>query len=57
MALGLFNITWAICQITGAVGGAQLSRYGEAVPFLVLVLLYAFGTRVAARLPATADGA
>ncbi len=56
VALGLFNITWAICQITGAVGGAQLSRYGEAVPFVVLAVLYGLGVRLTARLPAAAGG-
>jgi hypothetical protein len=50
VALGLFNITWAICQILGAVGGAQLSRFGEAVPFAILAAFYAFGLRAAARL-------
>jgi predicted MFS family arabinose efflux permease len=55
VALGLFNIAWAICQIIGAVGGAQLSRVGEAVPFVILALLYALGTRTAARLPAATE--
>jgi DHA1 family multidrug resistance protein-like MFS transporter len=57
VALGLFNITWAICQVTGAVVGAQLSRFGQGVPFLVLALLYALGTRAAASLPSTPDPA
>jgi predicted MFS family arabinose efflux permease len=40
-ALGLFNIDWAACQMIGAIGGAQASRLGSAVPFLVLAALYA----------------
>ncbi len=51
VALGLFNVCWAMSQIVGAVGGARLSRYGEAVPFLVLGVLCVLGTRAAARLP------
>jgi predicted MFS family arabinose efflux permease len=50
VALGLFNLCWAACQTAGAVGGAQLSRLGEAVPFVVLFVLYALGTRAAAHL-------
>jgi predicted MFS family arabinose efflux permease len=50
VALGLFNITWAISQILGAVGGAQLSRFGEAVPFAILGAFYAIGLRAAAGL-------
>ena len=51
VALGLFNVCWAISQIVGAVGGARLSRFGEAVPFLVLGVLCLVGTRAAGRLP------
>jgi predicted MFS family arabinose efflux permease len=51
VALGLFNIAWAISQTVGAVGGARLSRFGEAVPLLVLGVLFAVGTRAAGRLP------
>lgn len=47
VALGLFNLTWAASQIAGALGGAQLSRAGEAVPFLVLAALFAVGARTA----------
>jgi predicted MFS family arabinose efflux permease len=50
VALSLFNISWAVCQIAGAVGGAQLSQLGAAVPFLVLFGLCGLGARVAARL-------
>jgi hypothetical protein len=56
VALGLFNICWAISQIVGAVGGARLSRFGEAVPFLILGALCLLGTRAAGRLPATGEG-
>jgi hypothetical protein len=51
VALGLFNITWAVVQVIGAIGGAQLHRFGGAVPFLVLVVLFAAGIWWAARLP------
>jgi predicted MFS family arabinose efflux permease len=54
VALGLFNITWAICQIAGALGGPQLVRLGEAVPFVTLGVLYVLGMRAAGR---AADGA
>ena len=47
VALGLFNISWAISQVVGAVGGAELSHLGAAVPFLLLVLLFVAGTRLA----------
>jgi predicted MFS family arabinose efflux permease len=50
VALGLFNVCWAACQIVGAVGGAQLSRLGQAIPFALLVSLYALGTRATGRL-------
>jgi predicted MFS family arabinose efflux permease len=50
VALGLFNLTWAGCQITGAVGGAQLSRLGEAVPFALLAALCLLGIAAAGRL-------
>jgi predicted MFS family arabinose efflux permease len=49
LALGLFNLCWAVSQTVGAVGGAQLSRTFEAAPFLVLAVLYGAGARVAAR--------
>ncbi|MHB1834603.1 MAG: MFS transporter [Solirubrobacteraceae bacterium] len=54
VALGLFNLTWAVCQITGAVGGAQLSALGEAVPLNLMALLCAAGAVAAARLRAAA---
>jgi predicted MFS family arabinose efflux permease len=47
LALGLFNLCWAISQSVGAVGGAQLSRAAEAAPFVVLVVLFGAGVRVA----------
>lgn len=51
VALGLFNITWAVSQMVGAVGGAQLaSGLGEAVPFAVLAGLFALGIMGAGRL-------
>jgi len=50
VALGLFNLTWAGSQITGAVGGAQLSALGEAVPLGVLAILCAAGAGAAGRL-------
>jgi len=50
VALGLFNISWAVSQVVGAVGGAELSRLGEAVPFLVLVALFLAGVRAASTL-------
>jgi hypothetical protein len=49
-ALGLFNISWAVSQVLGAVGGAELSRLGAAVPFLLLVALFLGGTRAASAL-------
>ena len=49
LALGLFNVCWAISQSAGAVGGAQLSRFAEAAPFVVLVGLYGAGVRAAAQ--------
>jgi hypothetical protein len=49
VALGLFNLTWAIVQVVGAVGGAQLDRAGVAVPFLVLAVLFAGGLWEAGR--------
>jgi hypothetical protein len=53
LALGLFNVCWAISQTVGAVGGAQLSRVAEALPFLVLVALYGAGTRMTSLMPAS----
>jgi MFS family permease len=47
LALGMFNVRWAVTQSLGAVGGAQLSRIAEAVPFLVLAVLYAMGVGAA----------
>jgi MFS family permease len=49
LALGLFNLCWAVTQTVGAVGGAQLSRTLEAAPFLLLAVLYAAGARAAAK--------
>lgn len=50
VALGLFNISWAVSQVVSAVGGAELSRLGAAVPFLVLVVLFLAGVRAASAL-------
>ncbi|HEX3978360.1 MAG TPA: MFS transporter [Solirubrobacteraceae bacterium] len=50
VALGLFNISWAISQVVGAVGGAELSHLGPAVPFLLLVGLFVVGARAASAL-------
>ncbi len=50
VALGLFNISWAVSQVVGAVGGAELSHLGAAVPFLLLVVLFAAGVRAASAL-------
>jgi predicted MFS family arabinose efflux permease len=50
VALGLFNISWAVSQVVGAVGGAELSHLGAAVPFLVLVVLFGAGVRAASTL-------
>jgi predicted MFS family arabinose efflux permease len=50
MALGLFNITWAISQVAGAVGGATLSHLGAAVPFVLLGVLFLAGMRAASAL-------
>jgi predicted MFS family arabinose efflux permease len=50
VALGLFNISWAISQVAGAVGGAELSHLGAAVPFLLLVGLFLVGARAASTL-------
>ena len=50
VALGLFNIDWALSQTVGAIGGPQLSRAGEGVPFLVLAGLFALGAQGARRL-------
>ena len=43
LALGLFNLCWAVSQSVGAVAGAQLARSAEAVPYLILAALYAIG--------------
>jgi predicted MFS family arabinose efflux permease len=50
VALGLFNISWAAFQVVGSVGGAELSRVGVAVPFLLLIVLFAAGVLVTQRL-------
>jgi predicted MFS family arabinose efflux permease len=50
LALGLFNLTWAISQVAGAIGGAALSHLGEAVPFLLLGALFLAGMRSASAL-------
>ncbi|MGH2859035.1 MAG: MFS transporter [Solirubrobacteraceae bacterium] len=51
VALGLFNITWAVSQMVGAVGGAQLaSGLGESVPFAALAGLLVLGIAGTGRL-------
>ena len=50
VALGLFNVSWAIFQVVGAIGGAELSRVALAVPFLLLSVLFLAGARVTSRL-------
>jgi predicted MFS family arabinose efflux permease len=50
VALGLFNVFWAIFQVVGAIGGAELSRLGLAVPFVVLAVLFLAGARATGRL-------
>jgi predicted MFS family arabinose efflux permease len=50
VALGLFNISWAVGQVAGAVGAAELSHLGAAVPFLVLLVLFVAGVRAASAL-------
>jgi MFS family permease len=59
VALGLFNVSWAIFQVVGSIGGAEVSRVGIAAPFLVLTALFAAGARATSRLavPPVADGA
>jgi hypothetical protein len=47
VALGLFNISWAISQVAGALGGAALSHVGAAVPFRLLGTLFLAGMRAA----------
>jgi predicted MFS family arabinose efflux permease len=50
VALGLFNVSWAIFQVVGSIGGAELSRVGLAVPFLLLTVLFVAGARATSRL-------
>ena len=50
VALGLFNVSWAIFQVVGSIGGAELSRVGVAVPFLLLSVLFVAGARATSRL-------
>jgi predicted MFS family arabinose efflux permease len=59
VALGLFNVSWAIFQVVGSIGGAEVSRVGIAAPFLVLTALFAAGARATSRLatPPPRDGA
>jgi hypothetical protein len=59
VALGLFNVSWAIFQAVGSIGGAELSRAGVAVPFLLLTARFVAGARATSRLagPPAGDGA
>jgi predicted MFS family arabinose efflux permease len=50
VALGLFNVSWAIFQVVGSIGGAELSRVGVAVPFLLLSVLFVAGACATSRL-------
>jgi predicted MFS family arabinose efflux permease len=50
VALGLFNLSWATSQVVGAVGGAELSHLGTAVPFLLVAILFLIGARAASTL-------
>jgi predicted MFS family arabinose efflux permease len=54
LALGLFNVSWAIFQVVGSIGGAELSRAGESAPFVVLCVLFAVSTRATTRLVSAA---
>ncbi len=56
VALGLFNVSWAIFQVVGSIGGAELSRVGLAVPFLLLSVLFVAGARATSRLGALPAG-
>ena len=53
LALGLFNLDWAISQTVGAVAGGQLARTLEAAPFVLLAGLYAAGVLSVSRSPAS----
>ena len=59
VALGLFNVSWAIFQVVGSIGGAEVSRVGIAAPFLVLTALFTLGACATSRLatPPPGDGA
>lgn len=50
LALGLFNLFWAIGQTVAGVGGGALARSWEAAPFLVLAGLYGLAALSARRL-------
>jgi len=50
VALGLFNLSWAVSQVVGAIGGAELSHLGGAVPFLLVAALFLLGARGASTL-------
>lgn len=55
LALGLFNLCWAVSQSVGAIAGAQLARAAEAAPYVILAALYALGAS-APRVRAVRDG-
>jgi MFS family permease len=57
LALGLFNLTWAVFQAAGSIIGPQLARIGEATPFIVLAALFACGLVAAVRGGTAAVGA
>jgi MFS family permease len=54
LALGLFNLAWAIFQALGAIIGPALARVGEATPFIVLAVLFAVGLAALSRAGAPA---
>lgn len=56
VAMGLFNLSWAVFQVVGAVGGAELSRLGEPIPFVVLCVGFVAGARATVALETTAAG-
>jgi predicted MFS family arabinose efflux permease len=49
LALGLFNLAWAIFQALGSIAGPALARIGEATPFIALAVLFAVGLAAIAR--------
>lgn len=50
LALGLFNLCWAVSQSLAGIGGAQLARGWEAAPFVLLACVYGSAALAARRL-------